>query len=623
MLQSRATAGLAPTGVLAAVLSCLLAACADNAGDSSPAAESLVREAATNIDPQAALQMAVEGLGGRDALERLAGFSMQATRDRYELGMGLEPGSGLVRATLSDVQVLHDIAGERLRLDYAHTNLYRMPRNVTELVLGGSGYILGRDFYYDKSAAAEAGQQAMAPDRWAITLKTERLLNPHLMVQEALADPSLLLPPGEANDPSGLQLDDDQVFPITLYFDESQQQRTVLVQDDWVRRLQDSYFLELSTGGNYFVDANWYLRWRAAAKMDDVRHYPLVIQDSVYPITLHVHGETGRISKLATMEHDLYYGDVPLDATYNDWREIDGQHFPMHVMLSIAGAPSLEVRRSAIAVNPDFDPAAFTQPEGVAASHDAALADRGRRLSQWIQGISHAGSPKPTVKPKINPTELSPGVHSLSVTPDDALRTLVVEQSAGVVVIEPGYQDLRGEAIIEWTAQNIPGKPLSHVVLTHFHLDHVGGVRPYVAAGAVLVAHELAESHYRRLFGRLKSKILPDAYDRNPVAAKIAKVPGDGAYRIEDPLRPVAVYPVRNRHTTDMVMVWVEKEQILFNGDLYSPGEDIPDKTPMGGVDLDRGIREQGLQVKLLTPSHGFPSVTYQEFKAHLAVDGY
>ena len=623
MLQSRATAGLAPTHVLAAVLTCLLAACADNAGDSSSAAERQAPEAATNIASQAALRMAVDGLGGRDALESLAGFSMQATRDRYELGMGLEPGSGLVRATVSDVQVQHDIAGERLRLDYAHTNLYRMPRKVTELVLGDSGYILGRDFYYDKSAAAEAGQQVMSPDRWAITLKTERLLNPHLMVQEALADPSLLLPPSEANDPSGLQLDDDQVFPITLYLDESQQQRTVLVRDDWVRRLQDSYFLELSTGGNYFVDSNWYLRWRAAAKLDDVRHYPLVIQDSVYPVTLHVHGETGRISKLATMEHDLHYGDVPLEVTYNDWREIDGRHFPMHVMLSIAGAPSLEVRRSTIAVNPDFDPAAFTQPEGVAASPDAVLADRGRRLSQWIQGISHAGSPKPTVKPEINPTELSPGVYSLSVTPDDALRTLVVEQSAGVVVIEPGYQDLRGEAIIEWTAQNISGKPLSHVVLTHFHLDHAGGVRPYVAAGAVLVAHELAESHYRRLFGRPKSRILPDAYDRKPVAAKIANVPGDGAYRIEDPLRPVTVYPVRNRHTTDMIMVWVEKEQILFNGDLYSPGEDIPDKTPMGGVDLERGIREQGLQVRLLAPSHGFPSVTYQEFKAHLAVDGY
>ena len=622
MLQPRARAGRAPMGVMAAALSCLLAACADPAGDSSGVAERPAPQAAS-IAPQAALQMAVEGIGGRDALQSLRGFSMQATRDRYELGMGLEPGSGLVRATVSEVDVLNDIAGERLRLDYAHTNLYRMPRSVTELVLGNSGYILGRDFYYDKSAEAEAGQQAMSPDRWAITLKTERLLNPHLILRDALQDPSLLLPPSEENRPDGLQLDDDQVFPITLYFDESQQQRTVLVNEGWVRRLQDSYFLELSTGGNYFVDANWFLRWRAAAKLEAARHHPLVIQDAVYPITLHVHSETGRIGKLATMEHDLYYGDVPLEATYNDWREIDGLHFPMHVMLSIAGAPSLEARRAEIAVNPDFDPAAFARPQGVEAPQDAALAHRGRALSQWIQGISHAGSPKPTVKPKIHPTELSPGVHSLSVSPDDALRTLVVEQSAGVVVIEPGYQDLRGEAIIEWIADSIPGKPLSHVVLTHFHLDHVGGVRPYVAAGAVLVAHELAEGHYRRLFERPKSRILPDAYDRKPIAVNIENVPSDGVGRLEDPLRPVAVYPVRNRHSTDMVMAWVEKEQILFNGDLYSPGEDIPDKTPMGGVDLERGIREWGLQVRLIAPSHGFPSVTYQEFKAHLAVDGY
>lgn len=619
MSKSNAALDLAPMRLMAAACCCLLAACADDAGQ--PAGQA--QEAAANLAPQAVLQMAVAGLGGRDALQSLAGFSMRETRDRYELGMGLEPGSGLVRATVSDARVQHDIAGKRLRLDYAHTNLYRMPRNVTELVLGNAGYILGRDFYYDKSEQAEAGRQAMTPDRWAITLKTERLLNPHLIVQEALADPSLLLPPSAENSPAGLQLDDDQVFPITLYLHESRQQRTLLVHDSWVRRLQGGDFLELSTGGEYYLDSNWFLRWRAAAQLDDVRHHPLVIEDAVYPIRLQVQDATGRIEKLATMEHDIIYGDVPLEAAYNDWREIDGRHFPMHVMLSIAGAPSLEVRRSEVAVNPDFDPADFTQPEGVEASYDAALAHRGRALSQWIQGISHAGSPKPTAKPRIVPTELSPGVHSLSVVPSDNLRTLVVEQSDGVVVVEPGYHDLRGEAIIDWIGENFPGKPLSHVVATHFHLDHAGGVRPYVASGAVLVAHELAASHYRRLFERPRSKILPDAYDRKPIAARMEAVPSDGAYRIEDSLRPVAVYPLRNRHTTDMVMVLVEKEQILFNGDLYSPGEDIPDRTPMGGVDLEGGIREHGLQVKVIAPSHGFASVTYQEFKAHLAVDGY
>ena len=623
MSKSNVPAGIAPKQIWAVAFACLLTACADTAEQASPVAAGQVPKATASSAPQAVLQRAVAGIGGRDALRNLAGFSMRATRDRYELGMGLEPGSGLVRATVSEVQVKYDVAGERLRLDYAHTNLYRMPRNVTELVLGDSGYILGRDFYYDKSAAAEAGKQAMQPDRWAITLKTERLLNPHLILRDALADSSLLLPVAAASGSSGLQLNDDQVFPVTLYFDEVHQQRIVLVNDAWVQRLRNSYFLELSTGGNYYVDANWYLRWRAAAQRDAVPHHVLVVEDAVSPIALHVHGETGRIGKLVTAEHDLYYGDVPLEVAYNDWQEIDGVYFPMHVLLSIAGAPGLEVRRFEIAVNPNYDAAAFARPDGVETFRDAALADRGRRLSQWIQGISHAGSPKPTVKPQIHPTELRPGVYSLSVTPDDALRTLVVEQSDGVVVIEPGYQDLRGEAILEWIEKRFPGKPTSHVVLTHFHLDHVGGVRPYVAAGAILVAHELAESHYRRLLDRPKSKILPDAYDRNPVAAKIVAVPGESFHRLEDSRRPIAVYPVRNRHSTDMVIVLVEKERILFNGDLYSPGEDILDRTPMGGVDLDRGIREHGLQVELIAPSHGFPSVTYQQFKAHLAVDGY
>ena len=60
-------------------------------------------------------------------------------------------------------------------------------------------------------------------------------------------------------------------------------------------------------------------------------------------------------------------------------------------------------------------------------------------------------------------------------------------------------------------------------------------------------------------------------FRRTPTTAsqlrqKIANVPGDGAYRLEDPLRVVTVYPVRNRHTTDMIMVWVKTEQMAVDG---------------------------------------------------------
>ncbi|GIT34798.1 MAG: hypothetical protein Ct9H300mP4_11170 [Gammaproteobacteria bacterium] len=68
---------------------------------------------------------------------------------------------------------------------------------------------------------------------------------------------------------------------------------------------------------------------------------------------------------------------------------------------------------------------------------------------------------------------------------------MVVEQANGVVVIEPGMNDLKGEEIIKWIGKRYPGKPVTHLIVSHHHNDHGGGIRPYVASGATLVVHKL------------------------------------------------------------------------------------------------------------------------------------
>ena len=614
--------------LLASAILGLLAAC-DRGASKPTEADAAVQEGAGAADAAAvgeALELAYRGIGGKSSLMDLAGFSTVSTRDRYVMGMGIEPGNGLFKSVSSAAQTSYDLSGERLRQDFKHANLYGLTVEVTELIVEGAGYIIGRDDIYGEARLAAA---PLNPGRMAMALKTERLLNPHIILRQTLENPSIASL-GAAKFPDTMVvLGEEAVYPIALTFDGATNFRRLLTNEQWLQKWEGTDFAQLATNGDIVVDGQWFQRWQAPRQLDPGDHLVLRIEDALYPLYLHVNKQTGRIGKLATMEHDWAFGDVLLEATYHDWREVDGVQFPSQIKVSVAATPTLEVNRSAIAVNPDFDAAIFAAPEGVTYEHDAVAAKRGASVSQWILGLAHAGSPRPMGRPeRIEAAEFKPGLHFLwtNEEDDDSIRTLVVEQESGLIAVDPGLEDLKSEAMIAWMQERFPGKPLSHVIMTHHHVDHVGGVRPFVAAGAAVVAHDAARDYYLANLGRTGRTILPDALDRNPVPAKVIGVKAGESFRLEDPQRPVSAYPVFNRHSSDALAVLVENEGVLYNGDLYSPGnkvEEVPAEVPLTGLDLEKTIQANNLSVRFIAGSHARPNVPYnaapyEDFQRHL-----
>ena len=614
--------------LLASAILGLLAAC-DGGASGPTAADAAAQEGAGAADAAAvgeALELAYRGIGGKSSLMDLAGFSTVSTRDRYVMGMGIEPGNGLFKSVSSEAQTSYDLSGERLRQDFKHANLYGLTVEVTELVVKGAGYIIGRDDIYGEARLAAA---PLNPGRMAMTLKTERLLNPHIILRQTLEDPSIASL-GAAEFPDTMVvLGEEAVYPIALTFDGATNFRRLLTNEQWLQKWEGTDLAQLATNGDIVVDGQWFQRWQAPRQLEPGDHQVLTIEDALYPLYLHVNKQTGRIGKLATMEHDWAFGDVLLEATYHDWREVDGVQFPSQIKVSVAATPTLEVNRSAIAVNPDFDEAIFSAPEGVTYEHDEVAAKRGASVSQWTLGLAHAGSPRPMGRPeRIEAAEFKPGLHFLwaNEEDDDSIRTLVVEQENGVIAIDPGLEDLKSEAMISWMEKRFPGKPLSHVIMTHHHVDHVGGVRPFVAAGAAVVAHDAARDYYLANLSRTGRTILPDALDRNPVPVKVIGVKAGEPFRLEDPQRPVSAYPVFNRHSSDALAVLVENEGVLYNGDLYSPGnkvEEVLAEVPLTGLDLEKTIQANNLSVRFIAGSHARPNVPYntaryEDFQKHL-----
>ncbi|MBT7174634.1 MAG: MBL fold metallo-hydrolase [Gammaproteobacteria bacterium] len=579
--------------------------------------------APTALDGMELVFSSIKAMGGSEQLGAANTLSFKSDRDYYIMGQGPGPGQGLMKLARSEMTVRRDVAADKLRLDtvakFAARGGGYTERKSHELIVGDDGYLHDAGFL----GLLKDADRALPADRMASTLKTEYLLNPQVILQAIVADPTLISADQGVGVHVGRLFNVEEAMPVTLDRVRQTGKRVLLVTDDWLEQSEDTEFHGLMVERTE-IDSDWLKSWRATTSIEVDEHHKLVINNDVYPITLYFDKQTGLLKKLHTLEWDVVYGDVSLDVSYEDWRVVDGISFPHRVLMSYGGAPRIEVTRSEVLVNPEFDVNIFMPPEGVEYVHDEAVARRSRMLSQSLLMFGFAGVGRPTIES----IQLSPEIQLLYAAPKDGVFTMVVELENSLVVVEPGQNDLKGEVIIDRLAQQYPDKPISHLIVSHHHNDHAAGIRPYIAAGAKLVVHETAVDFYKMQTSREPSVVLQDALDRNPQAAQIVGVAASSPVRIEDSRLPVVVYHLEMGHVPDMVFVFVEGENLLYGGDLYISGlaRDLRSgkKRPANilpfhaAQSLDDGIREYGLEVATLVGSHDQQSVVYQDLINYL-----
>jgi glyoxylase-like metal-dependent hydrolase (beta-lactamase superfamily II) len=332
--------------------------------------------------------------------------------------------------------------------------------------------------------------------------------------------------------------------------------------------------------------------------IDGVLHHRLEVADPVAPLTLWIAVGTGRLSKLTTIENDHLRADVPVEVLYSDWTAAGGGvSVPRRAVITVGGELIHDELRTAITGNAAVPAATFTVPDGGQPSIVVDEVRRGERTHQFFEMFSSVGIPLAGGQTAIQATELAPGVWHLG---GGSHNSLVVEQAAGAVVVEAPLYAARSEAVLAWVANQFPGKPVSHVIATHFHGDHAGGLRTFVAAGTTVIAGDAALGLYRRVFGARRT-IEPDRLAAAPRLAVLRGVAPGGHLTLADAARPVEIYTVTTTHAADMLVAVVSG--VLFVSDLFSPG--IP-ASPVALRELRQAITDNpAIPVARLAGGHG------------------
>jgi glyoxylase-like metal-dependent hydrolase (beta-lactamase superfamily II) len=230
--------------------------------------------------------------------------------------------------------------------------------------------------------------------------------------------------------------------------------------------------------------------------------------------------------------------------------------------------------------------------------------EAGRRIvTGWTQRRRAAGLPyeEYTRIQRVDMAPLAPGVW---LARGGTHNSLVIEMADHLVVFDPTLFEARSEGVIAAAKTAAPGKPIRHIVLSHFHDDHMGGVRTYAAEGAIVVVHSSAGDYVRAVLGQRRT-LEPDRLEiarRDGRRGQPVVMLVEDTITLTDGTREVELYHVPNDHSSGMLVGYVPHARVLFTADLVS---DTFPLIPPFATRVQEVIQKNGLSVEMIACAHG------------------
>jgi glyoxylase-like metal-dependent hydrolase (beta-lactamase superfamily II) len=294
--------------------------------------------------------------------------------------------------------------------------------------------------------------------------------------------------------------------------------------------------------------------------------------------------QTKLLTKYESLGDDPVFGDVLRENLFADYREVGGLKIPARTMLRYAGELLSDVRYEEIKVN----------------THPAA--DVFQVPADFARGPETLGPVSPAL------TTLAPGVYFVNGMSAGAVwfySQLFVVFKDYVLVVESPLNNGFSRLVIAKIKEVAAGKPIKYVVPTHYHFDHLGGIRSYLAQGATVVTTPGNRPLLERIISAPHT-FRADDFSTSGVKPQIETFTGKKV--ITDGERTVELYDVGpSPHADEMVILYLPREKILFVTDLCMTR--VTGKIPprsQTNIDFGEKLRRLNLQVETIANGHGW-----------------
>jgi glyoxylase-like metal-dependent hydrolase (beta-lactamase superfamily II) len=328
------------------------------------------------------------------------------------------------------------------------------------------------------------------------------------------------------------------------------------------------------------------LRWLGETQEQDKKQQVITFSDkNARQVSLYFDTQTHLLTKYEYLYTDSVTGDTLQEHLFPGYRRVERFQAPTGLIVRKGGRVAQNVRYDRLEINGQLADSIFALPAGC----------------EILPPSSYQSPPPLTITKIANDVYLMHGVAYSN-------NVLVVAFNDYMLVIESpelGTFNHANEQAIAKIKERFPGKPIRYHAFTHFHADHGGGARAYIAEGATIIVTPGNKQFVERMAAS-PFMLTPDALARNP-RQPLIEVVKDKKYVIRDDRHLVELYDVGPYpHVKEELIVYLPQEKLLFEGDLFTSGNgDVVGPASSAAVLLAEKIRQLGLEVEKIVGLHG------------------